>query len=121
MHLRPLTSFDANAEPSALYTLVPIQGEAHTIVIGEPAPGSWEVTIHRGIEDEIADWDPLGVVYAESEADARRIAEALIRSDLALLPYFDAIDTCLDRLDRAYGEDRISALFTVEPTLAIAI
>ena len=128
MHLRPFDTIDANCRYGAYYALATINGATHTLFVApideENFSAGWEVQAHLGdAEDDVLDENEslIGSVSADSWSDARRIAEALVSSNLALLPFFDAIDACLDRLSFAYGEDRISALFAVEPALAIAI
>lgn len=116
LNLRALSSVDSNAEPGALYLLVPSGGH---IVLAPYSDGTWEVSMCEGWTD-IGATEPIGSICAEDEAEARAAALAIAR-DPSLLPYWDAIDTAIARLDHAYGEDRISALFTAEPTLAIAV
>lgn len=128
LKFRNLATIDRNCRHGVSYAVTNIDGVTHTIFVAPMDEtdwsDEWQVQIHVGdVEDELLDEAEslMGSVIAPTYAEAKRLASVIVASDLALLPFFDAIDTHLDRLDHAYGDTAISALFTADTIATLPV
>lgn len=85
---RHLSTVDSNAEPSAIYTLAVIAGEAHHIIIAR-IEGSYQIALYPGIED-LGAGEPLDTVWVEYLPVAYHVAESwMVSTD-------DLVDTLIE-------------------------